>query len=197
MKNYLNLNEMLEQENLFRRVNFRNPIFVVDSNALKYKYEETDARVVITSGVVNEVLWKPEIFPTQSLYELGKILNPEIVNHFVSEEDEKIIFGASLKSPKAEYRRHKSIGWVDTQQIAFALNAARNGERVALVSNDRDISGTVDKIVEVKPEFNGKLVALSLRKYLGRIYGERFACFDREIKRFLLMQIEKDYRIAC
>lgn len=188
---------MLEQENLFRRVNFGNPIFVVDSNVLKYRHEESNARVVITSGVVNEVLWKPDVFPTQSLYELGKVLNPEIVNHFVSKEDERLILSASLKSPKAEYRRHKSIGWADTQQIAFSLDAARKGERVALVSNDADIFRTVDRIIETKPEFSEKLITLSVRKYLGRIYSGRFSEFDRDIRKFLIMQIEKDYRIAC
>ena len=196
MKFELNLREMTKQEARFRGIGIKNPTYIFDSNALKYLYRPTRAKIVITSGVRDEVLNLPEVFPAQSLHKLEKMIRPDGVEHFVSEEDERMIFEASIQDGKAKHRKVTGIGWVDTQQISYALRLARKGRQAILVSNDGDIFKTVAQINYFFPELASNLICLTTRKYFGRIYAKRFSEFDSKSRKFLVMQIEKDYRVS-
>lgn len=198
VKKYLPLAEMLQLERRARaRDRSEYEIFVLDTNAFKYNYSEVPDNVVVTEGVINELSRHPGSFKDESVKLLADLLNPEVVTPFVSDEDEATIYRASIRLPKDDRRKNSSgLGWVDTQQIAYAMDLARKGIEVALVSNDADFHNTIEVIGREISQVRERVFCLSARKYLEEAHKEHLRGLNVRFRKFILYELDKLYRVA-
>lgn len=193
----LDLYEMLNVESGGDYSRLVEPVFVFDSNAFKYKYEPVGSAVYFTEGVGRELVDLVNVFPAQLLAEQARILNPEVVVPFVSEEREKLILEAARKVPKNRRTYLYGPGWVDTQQISHAIDLAEEGKLAVVVSNDRDVYETVDKILEMRGDLRGNLFSVSVRKHLKKIYENELNGLGRKTRISLLGKLEESFMFAA
>lgn len=199
MRTHLPLVEMLRHEKIARgSARFGGEVFVLDANAFKYSYGgELPEEVVVTDGVMTELRKYPHIFPEESVGRLARLLNPSVVTPFVSSENEFEIYRASVRLPKDARRAANSgLGWVDTQQLSYAMDLARAGKDVALVSNDADFRNALNVLGQRFPEVGEKVFCLSTRKYLERTNPELLRGLNRHFRSFILYELDQEHRLA-
>jgi len=201
MRKILPLSEMLEDG--FARLGAHKPReseVVLDTNVFAFNvdYYGEPRKFVVTSGVVEELARFPEVFPDEAVYRVRDLLNPEVVECFVSPEDEFLITRASLRNPKNKERRDswEGPGWADTQQIGRAMNRAREGAYVVMVSNDKDIRNVVEELGKEVPDVREKVACVSARDYIGRYHGLWLGLFNSKTRRGLLRGMEDNYKVA-
>jgi hypothetical protein len=198
VRKYLPLAEMLRMERRARASSdFGEGIFILDTNAFKYNYGGAPGNVVVTTGVIDELSNNPGIFPQETIRQLADLLNPGVISPFVSSENEALIYRASMQLPKNEQRLDgQGLGWVDTQQIAYAMDLAKEGLDVALVSNDADFHNAVRKLGEDVLGVRERVYCLSARKYLQEVHGDLLLGLNRRFRLFLLDELDREYRAA-
>src|SRR3989344_604279 len=205
----INIEEMLEREcsDLARTgEDFRRHEIVMDTNAFKYRWVETDFRYMVSSGIFNELERYSKVFPEEAIRDLGILLNPGIITKMVSAKDEKeIIESARLyakskltlnrsKGPRKKNRENGDIGWADVQQISYAMQRARNREKTIIISDDGDILGTV-KYLRKRHEYMRKNVrAISVRRYLERSNEDFLRGHEGYFRRALVGEIASQYK---
>jgi len=197
MIKYLSVNKMLEYELGSQSREWEQGIFIFDANAFKYRYSGAPKRAVVTNGVMEELLRHRDQFGEHNIEGLTRLLNPSVVAPFVSSEDKRLIHRVSLKSPKNALRiRGTGLGWVDTQQLAYALEQARGGEKTVLVSNDADIQNTLAELKKEIPETMKNVVGLSVSRYYLQNYSYLFRGLNRLARNLILYEVDKMYRAA-
>ena len=169
--------------------------FVLDTNSFRYAFGGLNPQVVVTSGVVGELEKYSEVFSLKHVVRSFNNLHINSVSEMIPEEDEILIMRATQESPKMFNRR--SIGWVDTQQIGYAMCRARKGTKTILVSNDGDFLKTV-KWLRKKYDFIKENVAcVSVRCYLERQHAEDLEGFRGSFRKVLSKTIESIYYHAA
>jgi hypothetical protein len=169
--------------------------FVFDTNSFRYVFGGLNSQIIVTPGVVGELEKYSDVFAPEQMVRSFNALRIDSVDEMVSEEDEILITCASQENPKKFNRGN--IGWVDMQQIGYALGRARKGVKTILISNDGDFLKTV-KQLRRKYEFVKKNVAcVSVRLYLERQHAEDLEGFHGSFKKVLSRTIESIYYHAA
>jgi hypothetical protein len=129
-----------------------------------------DYFVAITSGVLKQLerqmAENPSTFP-ESLKSHLEILSPRIITDFVSPEDEAKILNAAGSTYRKIKRQSElpDIGWVDANQIGYAMQNAREGKSTVLVTDDSDIIRVVKHLRRQEPYVKSHVLTASIRKY--------------------------------
>ena len=170
-------------------------VVLLDTNAFKYQFDPNPYKIVITSSIIAELGRHPDVFPDHAVFEMGLLLDPDIVVPFVSPEDEYLIIEASMRVSKRK-NTAEHLGWVDMEQIAYALERARNGRNTALISNDGDILETVKYLRKSTPEMREHTRAISVQRYLERIHWGRLKGLESPYQMAIKREIESRYLAA-
>ncbi len=188
---------MLNRETSSMKLGFsKDPIFVFDTNAFKYRYKKTERKVVVMESCLGELFRNSEVFPDESVLELSLMLNPDVINQFVSESNEKLILETCRKYAKGDYAKQFGLGWADNQILSYALEQSRKGNYVAIVSNDANINRVVKGFIETAPELKGRITALSARRYLIQANSQRLKGLDKGFREAIAKEMEEQYRVA-
>lgn len=170
---------------------------LLDTNTLRYNFspvKSNNYKVVMTLGVVVEALRHEKIFPYESVERLKSILNPQITATFVSSRNEEIILQAHDRYRKPG-RSVGGIGWVDVQQIGYALNQARAGRKVLVVSNDKDITNTIAVLRGDFKFMKKNSFYVSIKQYIRQKYAKNLEGIRAPFRHDLLREIESQYLI--
>ncbi len=169
---------------------------LLDTNAFRYRLNGNGLKFAVSSGVFKELGRYPDVFPDEVVRDLGILLNPDVINEMISVEDELCIERAVAKSLKSAYRRNKKIGWVDVQQIGYAMERAKRGENTVLVSNDGDILGTTSVLRRREKYIREHVAAVSVQRYLERKHEAYLIGKAGHSRRELIREIEGQYLAA-
>ena len=175
-----------------------DPHLIMDTSSWRYRYTNPPRSVIVTSGVTFELEKLPEIFQESTIRDLSYILDPRVEYTMAEPCDELLITYANLRYKKINHRA-KDTGWVDNEQIALAMNLARDGEESLILSNDVSLLGTIRELIKIPDlDFDKSLMStISVRKYLKKKYHSILSQFVEEKKRDMFESIERQYFIAA
>ena len=174
-----------------------NVKIVFDTNIFKYRIENVKYKTAVSSGIFEELGRYPDVFPDEAVRDMGLLLNPYIIKEMISIEDELLIERAIARNPKAEYRKNSGIGWVDEQQIGYAMKRAREEKKTILFTNDRDILGTVYSLSEDLNYVRENVYCLSVHLHLKSKYADLLKGHEKFFAQALFKEIDSLYKHAA
>ena len=175
---------------------------VYDTNTIGYVWKNVNVEVVITTGVMDELWVHNDKFPDESIRDFGYVVNPIVYREMASPKDEKLIKQAASEYPKTikdkngnPYKAYDgNIGWVDIQQIDYALRRARQGKKTIILSDDWDIKGAVIGLAKRLECVKDNVMCISVQDYLKRKYGAVLNDLSKADKRRKLNEIKGQHR---
>ena len=194
MLNVISMQELVAQEG--KKLEGRKPKIILDTNSWRYAYSSDSHEIIATTGVMEELVKFRDIFPPESIERLTSLLNPKIEEIFPTELEEYLILDAAAKRKKSS-RKIRDIGWIDTQQIAYAMRQALKEEPAIILSNDGDILKTISKLRKTLPYMKQHSLCVSPQRYLERKYAGFLATENKSLRRSLLKEIELHHLIAA
>lgn len=207
MAKKISLDAVLEQEGAhLARLSPHELEVMMDTNSWRYRFSRSPHKIVITPGIQKELDMHPHFFPPYSVGQLKSILNPKTVVPFPSLQDESLIALASLKYQIEKTRKQegdvdfsglRQIGWVDTQQLAHALQNARNRERTIIITNDGDLLGAVKHMRRMNIYARQGVHAVSIQRYIERKYGGLLKGVRGKARLAAIRELEQGYLIAA
>jgi hypothetical protein len=168
---------------------------LLDPSGAKYYYHDIRHKTLMTKTSLGQFSRNSETFPENALFDLSKILSPDIIAPELKFLDELLISKAAASNPKNS-RSDREIGWADMLQISFALNEALNYNPTTIITNDEDILGTIKVLRKNVPGVKSYLSAISPQRYIERINGDFLKSIKAPFRIPLIKEIESQYLLS-
>ena len=187
------LEKLIEEECIRqKKPDHQNSSLILDTNSFRYKIKPSNNTVIITEGVARE------------LYKHSRVFNKRAITKFISQSNCKIILPEI--SPENEYEILKAIfdpkgvghdiGWVDMEQISYAMQIAKE-EKVTMVTNDDDILRTVKNLRKAHKCIKNNIICASIQRYIERKHSDIFIGLEEKARSTLLRGVNMLYEVAA